>query len=404
MAHLSRLNVLAVVFDSLSACDLNHHLDRLPTFRALMGDSHNFTNAYASCPEGSPARASLFTGLDMAAHGVWTDGVGLPKHNTLLPQMFGMQGYQSWLVGRRHLAGVAKWTTEHARFDEFHRFDWAHGPLHRSRQNAYLMWLEHTAPDLYAEVFPRQADADDTHIPPAQRAAMAAVPDHLSFHAWVGDRVSQHMERAPFFGVAGFVVGHTMGAGGATTEAVDLKALMQADAALAKILNVMPDPTAVVVTAARGSVNDPAAGAMQDRAIKVPLLIRTPTREARQVSEIVSTMDVAPTLYELANVRPPHRVQGASLLSSAPRGWALCRLRHPDHPAQTALIQGGWKLVIGHGPPEQAVLFDLNADPEETNTLAEAPEHQKTLESLLDRLIDARVALEDRTEPRVASF
>lgn len=46
------------------------------------------------------------------------------------------------LVGYRQLAGVANWTTEHARNGEFHHFDWAHGPLHSFRQSAYLAWLQ----------------------------------------------------------------------------------------------------------------------------------------------------------------------------------------------------------------------------------------------------------------------
>lgn len=67
-------NILLIAFDSLSARDLYRHLDDLPTLRLLLDKSRNFTNAYTCCPESSPSRASLFTGLDIAVHGLWTDG------------------------------------------------------------------------------------------------------------------------------------------------------------------------------------------------------------------------------------------------------------------------------------------------------------------------------------------
>ena len=147
---MTRPNVLLIVFDCLGESDLAQNADELPNLTLLSRDSLSFANAYAPSPESGPARASLFTGLDMAAHGVWTDGVALPDHEITLPERFAGAGFYTWLVGRRQLAGVSNWTTEHARAHEYAHFDWAHGPLHRSRQNAYLAWLEEAAADQYA--------------------------------------------------------------------------------------------------------------------------------------------------------------------------------------------------------------------------------------------------------------
>ena len=181
-----RPNILLVVLDSLSTRDFEAHLDHHPALAKLKAESLYFPNTVACSPESGPARASLFTGLDMAAHGVWTDGVALPDHEITLPERFAGAGYHTWLVGRRQLAGVSNWTTEHARPYEYVHFDWAHGPLHRSRQNAYLTWLRDTVPDQYASIFPHQADPDKTEIPPKQRAAMRQLPADLSFNHWVG--------------------------------------------------------------------------------------------------------------------------------------------------------------------------------------------------------------------------
>ncbi|MDA9995370.1 sulfatase-like hydrolase/transferase [Planktomarina temperata] len=396
-------NILLVAFDSLSAQDLAKHAGDLPTISACLGDSLTFTNAYAPSPEGGPARASLFTGLDMAAHGVWTDGVALPKRERPLPEVFRENGYHSWLVGRRQLAGVSNWTTEHARLLEYDHFDWAHGPLHRSRQNAYLTWLQQAAPETYADIFPRQADPDDTVIPPLQHNAMAALPDDLSFNSWVGQQVSSRINEGPFFGMVGFVVGQSMGSCGAPTEALSYRSLFQADLALAVILQDLPDNTVVALTAGRGSVANPAR-ALHEPAIKVPLAIRIPNSAGQTVQKPVSTMDLAPTLYALAGLRPPQRIQGQCLITTEPRGWALSRLRHPDQPNKTALITERWKIVMTHGAAQTIQLFDLEADPAEAKDLSADPDHQGTVEYMLDQMIDARVALEDRTEPRIAKF
>lgn len=408
---MTRANVLLIVFDCLSQNDLTRLSDALPNLRRLARDSQTFDNAYAPGPESGPSRASVFTGLDMAAHGVWTDGVALPAHEVTLPQRFAGAGYHTWLVGQRQLAGVSHWTTEHARVGEFAHFDWAHGPLHRSRQNAYLAWLDGQAPDRLATIFPRQANADDTEIPAAQRDAMAALPDGLSFNHWAGQqaikRVGEAPSGRPFFGVVGFVVGTSMGvplAPGPCLDGVDTRALEQADMAVGAILDAvkdMPDVT-IAMTAGRGSVTSRDRLLHRD-ALNVPLCVRAPGLCAQPVDGIVSTFDLAATLYDTAGVVPPPRMQGRSLCAQEPRGWALARVRHPGVPAQTALIASHRKLVVTHGGAEVG-LYDLAQDPDEQNNQACDPAHKGDLVMMLDMMIDARVALEDRTEPRVALF
>lgn len=400
-----RPNILLVVFDSLSAQHLNQHLDDLPTLGAFANQSLNFTKAYACSPESSPARASLFTGLDVVVHGLWTDGVRLPKREIPLSQVFAAQGYHSWLVGRRHLAGVSNWTTEHARAGEFHAFDWAHGPLHRSRQNAYLGWLQDVAPKTYADIFPRQADPDEAETTAEQRHMMAALPDELGFNTWVGQQVCRRLGDGPFFGIAGFVVGESMGGSSASVEMLDTRALRAADRALGEISNNVPKNTLVVVTAGRGCVADSSTpDLLQHSAINVPLLIRKPDAVARTVTDIVSAIDIARTLVEFAGIQSPQRLQGESLMTTKPRGWALSRLRHPDMPYQTALMSGHLKLIVTHDQPDATHLYDLHADPQQTDNLAALPNHQEHLETMFELMIDARVAQEDRTEPRIAKF
>lgn len=405
MNSVERPNIVLVVFDSLSATALQKRVSGLPSLQALRTESVCFDNAFSCSPESGPARASLFTGLDMAAHGVYTDGVTLPKRELTMSEVFQCNGYETWLVGRRQLAGVSNWTTEHARPYEYHHFDWAHGPLHRSRQNAYLIWLQAKAPDTYDAIFPTQANPDDTDIPAWQRQAMSELSDELSFNAWVGkqccERLTAHAE-GPFFGVASFAVGATGGARDGTSacfEGLDESALIQADAALGSILKNLSDDTIVVITAGRGN----------EGATHIPLYLRMSDQSARTIDGPVSAMDLAPTLYSAASIVSPQRIQGQTLLGMPQRGWALSRLRHPDLSQKTLLQTDQWKIVMSQvAGIENDIpcyeLYDLHTDPDGVLNVADMPEHADTLEYLVDLLIDSLVALEDRTEPRIAKF
>ncbi len=418
-------NILLILFDSLSTATCVDLAEQLPTLTQFRGNSLCFPNAYASSPESGPARASLFTGLDLSAHGVWSDGVALPERETTVTERFTDQGYETWLCGRRHLSGVSNWTTEHARPFEFAQFDWAHGPHHRSRQNAYLTWLQAQAPELYAQIFPKQPNPDATDVPEAQRRAIRALAHELSFNSWVTDRICAHIKgRAtdqPFFGVAGYVVGQDQGGPPDPDhigEAVDPAALQQADAGLARILDCLSGAdllqnTTVVVAATRG---DQDAGAtsdpMKQRAVQTSLMFQTAGITPRIDSRVVTTADLVPTLYDIAKIRPPRRIQGTSLLSgvtSAVPPTALFRLRRAGQQMQTAVVQGDWKLIAEHGQPDDGHapryrLYNLNVDPGEAHDLAADPAHMADLEAMIDVMLDARVAREDRTEPRIAKF
>ncbi|MGI9437277.1 MAG: sulfatase family protein [Geminicoccaceae bacterium] len=433
MPELNRPNILLILFDSLSAIDSG--LLRTPTgttrLAGLCEESVLFTSAYTPCPESSPARASLLTGLDPCVHGLWTNGVKLPSRERTFPEILAQAGYANWLVGRRQLAGVSRWTTEHTRQDEFTQVEWAHGPLHRSRQNAYLIWLSEKAPERYSHIFASQADPDDTTIPPEQREAVADLPDDLSFNHWIGERVgdliSLHPPDQPFLAIAGFSVGSSMGAQPPENhdgETLNKRSLRQADAALGRVLERLAEQggleeTVVLVTAGRGNnASGTPDDAMHERSIRVPLLMRRPGQARRIVDAPVSTIDIAPTILDIAGLPTQSRMQGRSLLgmlngTETPQGWAMSRLRRgstgQDRKWQTALRADTKKLIVKHGNPQDGTLatyrlFDLDADPDERKDLAGNPAHAADLEDMIDMMVDARCALEDRTEPRIAEF
>ncbi|MCC5989216.1 MAG: choline-sulfatase [Pararhodobacter sp.] len=119
---------------------------------------------------------------------------------------------------------------------------------------------------------------------------------------------------------------------------------------------------------------------------RVPLMIAAPGLGAGLVETPVSTLDVLPTLAELAGVSLDEVApwaDGESLLpvaGGAGRGTVAMEYAAEGSIApMVALRRGRWKYTACPADPEQ--LFDLQADPQETRNLAADPAHADTLES-----------------------
>ena len=368
MPLLHRPNLLFVLFDSLSATDCNfpHGEQGLPTLSRLYESSTLFTRAYTPCPESSPARASLFTGLDPCVHGLWTNGVALPATEITFPQRLANAGYNNALVGRWQLAGTSHWTTEDTHSYDFAHTDWAHGPLHRSRQNSYLNWLQGVAPKEHASLFANPANPDHTTMNDEQVHALLSLPDTLSFNHWVGEQLGNWIKRQspqnPFLAIASFCVGDLFGTQPNECndgESLHSQSLQQADTALGQLMDQLRasnqlDDTVVIVTAARGNtavrnennteLRSDAANPMSERALRVPLLINTAEQQRRVVSIPVSTMDIAPTVFDFAGVPCGPRTQGQTLRDAfsnpdALRGWSMSRRRDISARRYSSLVQ-----------------------------------------------------------------
>jgi len=164
-----------------------------------------------------------------------------------------------------------------------------------------------------------------------------------------------------------------------------------------------------------------------DSGIRVPLLARGPGIEAGLVNEdLVSTIDLGPTMLSLAGIEIPTHMQGRAFLgpqAAEPREyihatrdrhdesydmvravrdkrWKYIRHLRPDLPCllwipyanKHPIMQEMWRLhLTGELNEQQSLLFqprpteelyDTDADPHEMNNLARSPGHTKELTRL----------------------
>ena len=165
------------------------------------------------------------------------------------------------------------------------------------------------------------------------------------------------------------------------------------------------DRTAVLFTSDHGELNGD-HGLVNKRnffrpVLNVPLIVRTPEtarKGGRLCEELVSLLDVGPTLAELSGGELDYLQFGQSLLPRA-AGLPSCRREYilSEYAGEIMYMDRQWKLVANrHGEPYQ--MFHLAEDPEELENLAGAPEYREQ-ETVLERRLFRAVAENRRLKP-----
>ena len=117
---------------------------------------------------------------------------------------------------------------------------------------------------------------------------------------------------------------------------------------------------------------------------RVPLMIAAPGMAPGRVDQPVSTIDVLPTLCDLAGLRMDEIApwtDGRSLAQGAARGPVPMEYAAEGSVAPiVALRDGRWKYIACNADPE--MLFDLQIDPEERDNVAGDPGHAVPLAHL----------------------
>jgi arylsulfatase A-like enzyme len=402
-ADYGKPNIVMILVDDLGYGDLSYmgapdlkspHLDRLAA-RGM-----KFSNFYANCPVCSPSRAALLTGRYQALVGV--PGVirthaennwgYLSESATLIPQVLKPVGYHTAIVGKWHLGLEAPNTPLDRGFDHLHGFlgDMMDDYYNHRRHGINYMFHDRT------EIDP-QGHATDL------------------FTKWAIDYVTSRTVDQPYFLYLAYNAPHTpiqpppewidkvkAREPGITDQRAKLVALIEhMDDGIGQVLLTVEEPTKnggrptiVLFSSDNGGQIEVGAnnGPLRDGKQSVyEGGLKVPTCVASYGSDLVKpgsstelqamTMDLFPTICELAGATINHHIEGRSILPTLLgkkqeqlRGeWFFTRREGGTrYQGKTidAVIKGPWKLLQNspYGPFE---LFNLADDPKETTDLSQ---------------------------------
>ena len=403
-----------------------------PNLDEFADDAVAFENAYVANSPCLPSRAALLSGRYGTNNDVETHG---PQSQQLTHPVHEVQWAGTW---SDHVPGRQWWSLPRLCYEERvptlavssfprHPAPWFHDTWHEVHQpqepvgkrESFQTPRAESVVDSTVDVLSRYAERDwfayvqlwDPHgpylrsdeevarfedVPMPPHPTAERIADHQEWDAW---RSASHMD---------------------IDDRDDLRQLIAnydaeihyADHHLGRLfdylrVNGLYDDSLIVVTADHGEEFGEHGlyrehWSTHDGTQRVPLLVKPPADtpfEAGDRSQLVTNVDMAPTLADYAGFEAPARWQGVSLrpvLESAEESWRdAIFVDHGLYTAQRALRTDQWKLIktahpgMWDGVIPETQLYDLEADPWEQSDRAEAnPDVVSRLEDQLTSLVE----------------
>ncbi len=406
-------NVVVILCDDLGYGDLacfGHKQIKTPNLDKLAADGLRLTSCYASAPVCSPSRAGLLTGQHPYRHGIrdWiplNSGIQLPKDAPSIAALLKGAGYATCHVGKWHL---------NSRMDGSERSPGDYGFDH---------WLATQNNAIPSHENPNNFVRNGKKAGPLKGNSSHLIADEAV--AWLAG-----VKAKPFFLNVWLHAPHepvAVSEGEARKYADEadadrrqyLACVSVMDAAVGRLLAALPEGTLIVFISDNGPETlkryktahrshgspGPLRGMklhLTEGGIRVPGIVSWKGRVKAGVSDVpVSNVDLLPTFCELAGVKPPATLDGASLVPlldgkgvkrSAPLYWQYDKALGGH---QHAVREGRWKLLAGAklAKPE---LYDLEADLAEKKDVAAA--HPERVSALLKAMQERYAAIDPKAK------
>lgn len=384
-----------------------------PTFDRVAMEGTHVARSFTCQPVCGPARACLQTGLYATTTGVFRNGLPLPPEAKTLADYFRAGGYTTGYIGKWHLA--------------------AEEPVSAARRGGYEYWLGANALELVSDAYHTivyDNDAQPVLLPGYRVDALTdaairyldahqAEPFYL-FISYLEPHHQNHRDDHP--APDGYRERYTgrwtppdlAALGGAAHQHLGgyWGQVKRLDEAFARLLDALKslglaDNTIVLFTSDHGSHfktrNAEYKRSCHESSIRVPTMLRGPGFDGGgRLRELVSLIDLPPTLLDAAGLPVPPAMQGRSILP-------LLRGQRADWPEEVfiqiseaqvgrAIRTQRWKYCVvapdvngrespGAGHYVEDALYDLDADPYELANLIGYESHQPVAEVLRERLL-----------------
>ena len=390
-------------------------LDLTPNFDRLARQGTDVHYSITCQPVCGPARSCLQTGLYATETGCYRNAIALPEESRTLAHYFNEADYDTAYIGKWHLA------------------DKGHGPVVPEKRGGYQYWLASNALEFTSDAYDMvmyDNDAQPVKLPgyrvDAQTdAAIRYIDDHQEnpfflFMSFIEPHHQNHRDDYPApVGYAERYRGRWVppdlaALGGSSHQhlAGYLGMIKRLDEALGRLVDAlisldMLDNTVILFTSDHGNHfktrNAEYKRSCHDASVRVPtMLYGGPFTGGGRLPQMVSLLDLPPTLLDAAGIPAPPQMHGRSILplvrgepvdwqdevfiqiSESQVGRAIRSKRWKY--AVTAPDKNGWNDAASDLYVESE-LYDLLADPEELNNRAGLESHREVSDVLRSRLI-----------------
>lgn len=443
-AAARRPNIVVILVDDLRWDELGcqgHPFVQTPAIDRIAYEGARFRNAFCTTPLCSPVRACLLTGLHTHHHGIF-DNINRSAQSHRLktfPQELRRAGYTTAYVGKWHMGnddsarpGFDHWVSMKGQGTSFdptlnvngqqtahrgHTTDvlnqYAVEFIQQQHDRPFCLYLAHKA------LHPELTQRDDGSItdPSAARFQPARRHEHLYADAPIPRRlnVTDTLEGKPALQRPVDGLPPLSRSTGTPDETVRdrLRMLAGVEEGVRLLLDSLEatgqlDDTVVIFTSDHGYWYGEHGLSVERRlayeeAIRIPLLIRYPRliRAGTTIDEFALSIDLAPTVLELAGVTSEREFDGRSLkpllTGSPPRDWRTSFLIQYNSDTvfprvhrmgYRAIRTARWKYIRYRELDGMDELYDLLNDPYEMqNVISESPDTVRELNAGLDALL-----------------
>ena len=408
-----------------SSMDLTPNLDRMAS------EGVRFELAFTSQPVCGPARACLQTGTYPTETGCFRNGIPLPSDAATIAHRFKGVGYEVGYIGKWHLGGTGDqpvtqdrrggWTDYWLGADLLEFTSSAYGGGYFDADNNLVEFdgyrvdsqtdhvLEYLRTRTGEQPFflflsylePHHQNDLNRYVAPkgyAERYADCAIPLDLAGH----DEGDWRENLPDYYGICANL-----------------------DENLGRILAQLEEQgiaedTVVLYTSDHGSHfrtrNSEYKRSCHEASIRIPMIARGPGIErGKVVDELVSLVDVPPTLLELGGIETPSSYHGQSmmpLVRGEPVEWPdEVFVQISESQVGRAVRTRRWKYCVdapdksGRDDPDspayvEQYLYDLESDPHEQHNLVGQPEVREVADELMAILV-RRMAEAGEEIPRI---
>lgn len=385
----------------------------MPNFDRMALEGTHLTHSFTCQPVCGPARSCLQTGKYATTTGCFVNGIPLPENTQTLAQYFHDAGYRTGYIGKWHLA--------------------SQDPVPVSKRGGYEEWLAADVLEFSSDSYNTVLyDNDNKSVKlPGYRvdamtdAAIRYIDRHQEdpfflFVSYLEPHHQNHLDDYPAPDgyreryTGGWVPPDLAALGGSTYSHIAgyYGMVKKLDEALGRVLDALKslhlnENTIVLFTSDHGchfkTRNNEYKRSGHDASIRVPTAITGPGFfGGRQIKELVSLIDLPPTLLDAADIQVPSDMQGQSILNLV-RGTASdwpqeVFVQISESEVGRAVRTKRWKYGVtapnknsftdaSSDSYYESYLYDLQSDPYELTNLIGYESHQEVAAVMRSRLL-----------------